>query len=83
MARIAGGKPVYVPLRPQGKYPGLAKDWALDPAELEAAFSSKTKMIVVNNPNNPLGKVFSREELEMVAGLCKKYDAICLMDEVY
>ena len=41
----------------QGKFPGQSKDWVLDPGELEAAFSSKTKMIIVNNPNNPLGKV--------------------------
>ena len=41
----------------QGQSPGQSKDWALDPGELEAAFSPRTKMIVVNNPNNPLGKV--------------------------
>ena len=41
----------------QGQYAGHSKDWVLDPGELEAAFSPKTKMIIVNNPNNPLGKV--------------------------
>ncbi|KAA0187572.1 hypothetical protein HAZT_HAZT004829 [Hyalella azteca] len=58
-------------------------DWKLDPAELAAAFSSKTKAIVVNTPNNPLGKVFSRAELEMIGDLCKKHNAIAIMDEVY
>jgi len=82
---MAGGKPLFVPLRPK-PVAGRAlssKDWVLDPVELESKFSSKTKLIVVNTPNNPLGKLFSREELEMIANLCKKYDTIALMDEVY
>jgi kynurenine--oxoglutarate transaminase/cysteine-S-conjugate beta-lyase/glutamine--phenylpyruvate transaminase len=83
MAKIAGAKTVFVPLRPQGQYAGQSKDWVLDPGELEAAFSRKTKMIIVNNPNNPLGKLFTTEELTVVAELCKRYDVICLMDEVY
>ncbi len=41
----------------QGKFPGSSKDWALDPQELEAAFSPKTKMIIINTPHNPIGKV--------------------------
>ncbi len=51
--------------------------------ELEAAFTSKTKVIVINTPNNPLGKIYSREELEKVAELCIKHNVICIADEVY
>merc|ERR1712226_940746 len=50
---------------------------------LEAAFNDKTKLILINTPNNPLGKVFTKEELEAVASLCKKHDVICVSDEVY
>ncbi|KAH7971043.1 hypothetical protein HPB49_018365 [Dermacentor silvarum] len=58
-------------------------DWLLDTEELTSKFNSKTRMIVVNTPHNPTGKVFSREELEVIAHLCRKHDVICLMDEVY
>ncbi|EEC17862.1 kynurenine aminotransferase, putative, partial [Ixodes scapularis] len=58
-------------------------DWVLDPKELESKFSAKTKMIIINTPHNPIGKVFSREELETIANLCKKHDVICVSDEVY
>jgi aspartate/methionine/tyrosine aminotransferase len=58
-------------------------DWTFDPAELSAAFSSRTKAIIVNTPHNPTGKVFSRAELELIAGLCQKYDALCFTDEIY
>ncbi|KAF2346250.1 Aminotransferase class I/classII, partial [Trinorchestia longiramus] len=82
--KMAGGVPVFVPLRPK-KCGGVTSsaDWVLDPAELSAAFSSKTKAIVVNTPNNPVGKVFSRAELEMIADLCKKHNVVAIMDEVY
>ncbi len=56
---IAGGIPVYIPLRPK-QVDGRAlttKDWILDPIELESKFNSKTKLIIVNTPHNPLGKV--------------------------
>lgn len=58
-------------------------DWKLDPVELEKLFNEKTKMIILNTPHNPLGKVFDREELEMIANLCKKFDVLCVSDEVY
>jgi len=83
MSKMSGAKIVYVPLRPQGKYPGSSRDWALDPQELEAAFSHKTKMIILNTPHNPFGKVFTRSELEVIADLCKRYDVMCVSDEVY
>lgn len=60
-----------------------SKQWKLDPDELEKLFNEKTKMIILNTPHNPTGKVFSRDELEMIAELCKKYNVVCLSDEVY
>ena len=60
-----------------------APDWRFDPDELRAAFSSRTKAIIVNTPNNPTGKVFTREELLLVAELCVEYDALCITDEIY
>ncbi|RWS07400.1 Kynurenine--oxoglutarate transaminase 3-like protein [Dinothrombium tinctorium] len=84
MTKMAGGVPVFVPLRPNKTGVTLhSRDWVLDPEELESKFSTKTKLIVVNTPHNPLGKIFSYEELNMIANLCKKYDCIALMDEVY
>ena len=58
-------------------------DWSYDPAELEAAFSNKTRAIVVNTPNNPTGKVFTRAEMEHIAALCRKWDVVCITDEIY
>ncbi len=58
-------------------------DWVYDPAELEAAFSNRTRAIVINTPNNPTGKVFSRDELEHIAALCRKWDVIAITDEIY
>lgn len=75
---IAGGVPRYVPLRPQAD-----GGWALDPDELRAAFSPRTKLIVLNTPHNPTGKVFTLAELEQIAALCQEYDALALCDEVY
>jgi aspartate/methionine/tyrosine aminotransferase len=58
-------------------------DFAVPRAELEAAFSERTRAIVVNTPHNPTGKVFTRGELEHIAALCKKHDALAFTDEVY
>jgi aminotransferase len=58
-------------------------DWSFDPDELRRAFSSRTKAIILNTPNNPTGKVFSRSELEMIAGLCQEYDVLAITDEIY
>jgi aminotransferase len=74
-AILSDARPRYVPLR--------APDWAFDRDELRAAFNSKTKAIIVCNPNNPTGKVFTREEMEFIAGLCKEFDALCFTDEIY
>ena len=58
-------------------------DFAVPKEELEKAFSNKTRAIVVNTPHNPTGKVFSRQELEFIASLCKKHNALAFTDEVY
>ena len=60
-----------------------APGWKFDPRELEAAFTAKTRAIVLNTPQNPTGKVFSRDELEAIARLCIERDVLCITDEVY
>ena len=72
---MAGATPVFVPLRPP--------DWTLDPDELRAAFSDKTKVIMLNTPHNPTGRVFSYDELKLIADLCVEFDVIAISDEVY
>jgi aspartate/methionine/tyrosine aminotransferase len=74
-AMFAGAAPRYVRLEPP--------DWTFDPAALEAAFSERTRAIVINTPNNPTGKVFTREELESIARLCRKHDVLAISDEIY
>uniref|UniRef100_A0A8C9FRS8 Kynurenine--oxoglutarate transaminase 3 n=1 Tax=Pavo cristatus TaxID=9049 RepID=A0A8C9FRS8_PAVCR len=54
-----------------------------NPAELASKFNSKTKAIILNTPHNPIGKVFTREELQVIADLCIKHDTLCISDEVY
>jgi aspartate/methionine/tyrosine aminotransferase len=75
MIRRAGGIPRTVRLTPP--------EWKLDLGALEAAFSDKTKLIVLNNPQNPASKVFDRAELEAIAELVKRHDAYAVCDEVY
>ncbi|GAC1444625.1 MAG: aminotransferase class I/II-fold pyridoxal phosphate-dependent enzyme [Chloroflexota bacterium] len=58
-------------------------DWQFDRDILSAAFNDRTRAIVVNSPNNPTGKVFSREELQFIADLCQKWDCLALTDEIY
>jgi len=60
-----------------------APDWSIDEAELRAAFAPATRAIVINSPHNPTGKVFTREELVMIAELCIEHDAIAITDEIY
>jgi aspartate/methionine/tyrosine aminotransferase len=74
-AILAGATPVFVPLE------GL--EWKLDPDKLRAAFSDRTRAIVVNTPHNPTGRVFTREEISLIAELCQKHDAIAITDEIY
>jgi len=74
-AILSDARPRYVPLR--------APDWSFDRDELRSAFNEKTKAIIICNPNNPTGKVFTREELEFIAALCREFDALCFTDEIY
>ena len=74
-ALLAGATPVFVSLRPP--------DWSFDPDELRRAFSPRTKAIIVNTPNNPTGRVFTRQELTLIADLCQEFDAYALADEIY
>jgi aspartate/methionine/tyrosine aminotransferase len=88
---LAGATPRFVTLRE----PPLTRDlggttgavfgepWGLDLDELGAAFNERTAAIVINSPNNPTGKVFSREELEAIGGLCQRWDALAVTDEIY
>ena len=72
---LAGAVPRFVTLRPPA--------FAFDESELRAAFTPRTRAILVNTPHNPTGKVFSRAELELIATLCREHDAIAITDEVY
>jgi aminotransferase len=72
---LSGAVPRYVALR--------SPDWSFDADELRAAFSSRTRAVIVNTPHNPTGKVFSRAELELIAGLCREHDALAITDEIY
>lgn len=84
MVHMAGGKPVYVPLRPRtGEIVLSSGDWVLSAEELASKITPRTKAIVINTPNNPLGKVYKTEELQMIADLCIKNDLLCISDEVY
>jgi aminotransferase len=74
-ALLSGAKPVRVTLRPP--------DWSIDPGELRRAFSPRTKAVIINTPNNPTGKVFTRDDLESVAALCREFNAFALADEIY
>ncbi len=73
--QMAGLTPRFVSLRPP--------DYGFDPDELRRAFNARTRMIVVNTPHNPTGKVFSREELEQIAELCRQHDVVAVTDEIY
>ena len=74
-AIISGATPRFVQLHRPG--------WTFDETELEAAFNNRTKAIIINTPNNPTGKVFSREELEIIARLCRKWNVLAITDEIY
>lgn len=73
--KLSGATPVWVNLH--------TPDWTFDPDELRRAFTSKTRAIIVNTPNNPTGRVFTREELSLIAELCVEHDALALTDEIY
>jgi len=72
---LCGAKPRFITLH--------EPDWHFDEQELARTFNNKTKAIVLNTPNNPTGKVFSREELEIIANLCMKWGVVAVTDEIY
>jgi aspartate/methionine/tyrosine aminotransferase len=74
-AILSGAAPRYVALH--------EPDWSIDPDELRRAFGPRTRGIVVNSPHNPTGKVFTREELELIAALCVEHDVIAFTDDIY
>jgi aspartate/methionine/tyrosine aminotransferase len=78
-AILCQAEPVFVALHP----PAAGRGWAFDPDELAAAFSSRTRAIIVNTPHNPTGHVFTRSELETIAHLCRRHDALAITDEIY
>jgi aminotransferase len=74
-AILSGATRRYVSLHPP--------DWSFDPSELQGAFNSHTKAIIINTPNNPTGKVFRREELQQIATLCQQWNCLAITDEIY
>ncbi|AAW40632.1 aminotransferase, putative [Cryptococcus deneoformans JEC21] len=79
-----GAKPVFVPLHPPtGKGIKHGGDWTLNIDEFAAAFTPKTKAVIINTPHNPVGKVFTKEELEQIAKVCIEKNVLVLADEVY
>lgn len=82
-AVLSGAKPVYVPLHPPAHDDGESDGWAFDPEQLAAAFTPRTRAIIVNTPHNPTGHVFTRAELETIAELCQRHDCLAITDEIY
>ena len=76
-AILSDAKPRHVPLYQ------TANGWHFEKDELRAAFNEKTKAIIICNPNNPTGKVFTMDEMQFIADLCKEFDALCFTDEIY
>ncbi len=74
-AILSGAKPVHVQLS--------GSNWDFEPDELAAAFSNRTRAIIINTPHNPTGKVFSRQELTFISELCQKWNVCAITDEIY
>jgi len=81
-AVLCGATPRFVSLRPVAGAGG-ARTWAYDPGELRRAFGPRTRAVILNTPNNPTGKVFSRAELGEIAALCIEHDCLAITDEIY
>ncbi|HEX3320204.1 MAG TPA: aminotransferase class I/II-fold pyridoxal phosphate-dependent enzyme [Terriglobales bacterium] len=77
---LSGAKPVFVKLHPPHAPDG---EWSFDEKELRAAFHANTKAIILNTPNNPTGKVFTRKELELIRDLCVEFNVLAITDEIY
>ncbi len=81
---LAGGRMRGVLLRPEeATTPGAHTRFVFDPDELRRAFNPKTRLLLLNTPHNPTGKVFTTEELELIAELCQEHDVLAVTDEVY
>ena len=79
-AILTGAVPRYVTLHPPE---GSADDWYFDPGELRAAFTARTRAIIITTPHNPTGKVFTRTELELIRDLCVEHNTVAITDEIY
>ncbi len=79
-AVLSGARPRFVKLRPPASD---GSEWTFDEKELRAAFDKHTKAIILNTPNNPTGKVFTRAELELIRDLCVEFDVLAITDEIY
>jgi aminotransferase len=77
---LSGAHPRFVKLRPPA---GAGGEWTFDEKELRAAFDKNTKAIILNTPNNPTGKVFTRAELELIRDLCLEFNVLAITDEIY
>src|SRR5438874_2668191 len=77
---LSGARPRFVKLRPPTS---RESEWTFDEKELRAAFDKNTKAIILNTPNNPTGKVFTRAELELIRDLCVEFDVLAITDEIY
>src|ERR1700716_3836263 len=77
---LSGARPRFVKLRPPASESG---EWTFDEKELRSAFDKNTKAIILNTPNNPTGKVFTRAELELIRDLCVEFDVLAITDEIY
>jgi aspartate/methionine/tyrosine aminotransferase len=77
---LSGAKPRFVKLRPPETSEG---EWRFDERELRSVFHNHTKAIILNTPNNPTGKVFTREELELIRDLCVEFNVLAITDEIY
>ncbi|MGA2922139.1 MAG: aminotransferase class I/II-fold pyridoxal phosphate-dependent enzyme [Candidatus Sulfotelmatobacter sp.] len=77
---LSGARPRFVKLRPPE---GDEGEWTFDEKELRSAFDKQTKAIILNTPNNPTGKVFTRAELELIRDLCVEFDVLAITDEIY
>lgn len=74
-SQLSGAVCRYVPLRPP--------DWTVDPVELRAAFGARTRAVILNTPNNPAGRVFTRDQVKTLVALCEEFDALLITDEIY
>jgi aminotransferase len=77
---LSGARPRFVKLHPPASD---GDEWTFDEKELRAAFDRNTKAIILNTPNNPTGKVFTRAELELIRDLCLEFDVLAITDEIY